>query len=486
MSKARNVVVAQSGGPSPVINNSLRGIVETCRSMPDVFGTVYGGFHGVEGILQEELLDLSAQPNEEISLLRVTPAAGGIGTCRYKLKSGQAEDFARIVEVFKAHDVGYFFYIGGNDSMDTAHKVARLAGEKGLDLVATGVPKTIDNDVGDSEFKLIDHTPGYGSVARYWACKVQEANEENDGSWPADPVLVIQAMGRKIGFIPAAARLADPERRLPLQIYLAEAGVTLEEMAERVNDELARSRRVIVVVSEGFDVGDIGERRDAFGHVTFSASESTVAQIVVNYLNSRGLKARGAARCNVMGTDQRTSMIYASTVDMDEAYQVGCKAVHVALEDGGGYMATILRDPGPIYRVRYDKVPLDLVANSERTFPAAWIAPGGIDVTDDFRALRPAAHRRRLAQHPAGGRAHALRPAQAGLCGEEAGGLHAAGVPEVIRITSPAPQPPPSPAGRGWGSAAALPAGWGPAGSSRPAVEARPRNTRNTRTGWGD
>jgi 6-phosphofructokinase len=388
--RARNVVVAQSGGPSAVINNSLRGIVDACQSMADAFGTVYGGYHGVEGILQEHLLDLSAQPPEEIALLRVTPAAGGIGTCRYKLKASQTEDFERIVDVLRTHDVGYLFYIGGNDSMDTAHKVAGLAQQRGLDLVATGVPKTIDNDVGDAEFKLIDHTPGYGSVARYWACKIQEANQENDGSWPPDPVLVLQAMGRKIGFIPAAARLGDPQRQMPLQIYLAESGLTLEDMAGRVNDELGRSRRVIVVVSEGFPVGDTGERRDAFGHVTFSASESTVGQTVVNYLNHRGLKARGAARFNALGTDQRTSMIYASTVDMEEAYRVGQKAVSIALQDGGGYMATILRDAGPIYHVRYDKVPLEQVANSERSFPAAWLAPGRTDVTDDFvRYARP-------------------------------------------------------------------------------------------------
>ena len=140
--------------------------------------------------------------------MRYTPAAGSIGTCRYKLKKDQPEDFQRVIEVFKAHDVGYFFYNGGNDSMDTAHKVAQLAHEKGLDLVAVGVPKTIDNDVGDAAFKLIDHTPGYGSVAKYWMGIVQNANEENGGSCPADPVLVLQAMGRKIGFIPAAARLA--------------------------------------------------------------------------------------------------------------------------------------------------------------------------------------------------------------------------------------------------------------------------------------
>jgi len=388
MAQTKNVVVAQSGGPSPVINNSLRGIIEACRSMPEYFGTIYGGLNGIEGILKEELLNLSAQDEEEIRLLRVTPAAGAIGTCRYKLR--HEEDFERVVEVFKAHGVGYFFYIGGNDSMDTAHKIAQLAHERGLDLVATGVPKTIDNDVGDSEFKLIDHTPGYGSVARYWALNVQNANQENAGSWPSDPVLVLQAMGRKIGFIPAAARLADPDREMPLLIFLKESGLSLEELADRVNDMLRERGRCIVVVSEGFPVGDIGERRDAFGHVMFSSSLMTVEQIVVNYLNEVGLAARGAARGNVPGTDQRDSIIYASTVDLEEAYKVGQKAVQIAVEEGSGYMATILRDPGPVYHVRYDKVPLEVVANSERAFPEAWIAPSRTDVTDDFvRYARP-------------------------------------------------------------------------------------------------
>jgi 6-phosphofructokinase len=384
MAKAKNVIVAQSGGPSPVINNSLRGVVEMCREIPEVFGKIYAGYHGIEGVLKEELLDLSAQKPEEIALLRTTPAAGSIGTCRYKLKDSQKEDFARILAVLRTHDVGYFFYIGGNDSMDTANKVATLAHEAGMELIATGVPKTIDNDVGDSEFKLIDHTPGYGSVAHYWALNVQNANEENEGSSPADPVLVMQAMGRKIGFIPAAARLADPKRELPLLIFMRESALTLEAVADHVNDLLRKHGRALVVISEGFDVGNIGERKDSFGHTMFSASESTVEQIVVNYLNSVGLAARGAARGNVPGTDQRHNMIYGSSIDLEEAYQVGRKAALVAAQDGSGYMATILRDPGPIYRVRYDKVPLPVVANSERAFPKEWIAPSQVDVTDDF------------------------------------------------------------------------------------------------------
>jgi 6-phosphofructokinase 1 len=352
--------------------------------MPDVFGTVYAGSHGIEGVLREELIDMSAQPAEEIALLSTTPAAGAIGTCRYKLRAGQQEDFDRVIQVMVAHDIGFFFYNGGNDSMDTAHKIAQLAHERGLDLVATGVPKTIDNDVGDSAFKLIDHTPGYGSVARYWALMVQNANEENNGSSPADPVLVMQAMGRKIGYIPAAARLADPERQMPLLIVLQESGLSIEDLADKVNDMLKARGRALVVISEGFDVGDIAARVDSFGHTMFGASGTTVEQIVVNYLNQVGLAAQGSARGNVPGTDQRHNMIYASTVDMEEAYKVGQKAALIAAEEGSGYMSTLLRQPGAIYSVIYDKVPLELVANSERTFPGEWIAPGGTDVTDEF------------------------------------------------------------------------------------------------------
>ena len=383
---AKNVIVAQSGGPSPVINNTLRGITETCRMFPAEFGKVYGGWHGIEGVLNEELLDLSAQNKEEIALLRNTPAAGSIGTCRYKLKDKQQKDFQRIMDVFKAHDIGYFFYIGGNDSQHTAFKVSEFAKIKGLDLIAVGVPKTIDNDLGDNEFKLIDHTPGYGSVARYWSHIIQNANEENMGSSPADPILVIQAMGRKIGYIPAASRLADPERKMPLQIYMAESEVTIETLADNVNDQLKQDGRCIVVISEGCDVGSIGEVIDAFGHTSFGSSQNSVFQTVVNYLNSNGLKTRGAARGQVMGTDQRDTTAYASVVDLDEAFKVGQKAVEIALYEGNGWMATILREAGIIYNVKYDKVPLEKVALSERTFPEKWIAPCRYDVTDEFLA----------------------------------------------------------------------------------------------------
>ncbi|MBN2641655.1 MAG: diphosphate--fructose-6-phosphate 1-phosphotransferase [Victivallales bacterium] len=380
----KNLLIAQSGGPSPVINSSLRGVIEAAKCFPDKIDRIYGGWHGIEGVLKEELLDLSIQSDEEIALLRNTPAAGAIGTCRYKIKSGQKEDFDRVVEVLKAHNIGYFLYNGGNDSMDTANKVAKLARERGLDVVGVGVPKTIDNDVGDGEFKLIDHTPGFGSVARYWSHIVQNTEEENRGSCPADPVIVLQAMGRKIGFIPAAARLADPKREMPLLIFLYEAGLSMEEMADKINTMVKERGRAIVVVSEGCDVGDLGFSKDKFGHAQFGASQTTVQQAMVNYLNKHGIKAAGSARGQTFGTDQRSTAIYASTVDLDEAYRVGQKAVVLAVSEENGYMSTILREPGLVYQVRYDKAPLELVANSERFFPQDWITPCRSDVSDEF------------------------------------------------------------------------------------------------------
>ena len=382
---AKNLVVAQSGGPTCVINNSLRAIVEAARDF-DAIGTVYGARHGIEGVLREELIDLSSQSDEEISLLQYTPVAGSIGTCRYKLTDRTPEDFERVIDVFRAHNVGCFLYIGGNDSMDTAHKISQMAADRGLELVAVGVPKTIDNDVGDSDFRLVDHTPGYGSVARYWAQNILYANEENAGSCPADPVLVMQAMGRKIGFIPAAARLADPDRRMPLRIYLAESGISLPEIANQVNETLARAGRCLVVVSEGLSVGDLGFVRDSFGHASFGASQTNVCQTLVNYLNSDTVKlaVKGKARGNVPGTDQRHSMAYVSSVDLNEAYLAGRKAIELAATGQSGFMATILREPGDTYQPRLDRVPLEKVASADRKFPAAWISADRSDVTDEF------------------------------------------------------------------------------------------------------
>ncbi|MEI6875619.1 MAG: diphosphate--fructose-6-phosphate 1-phosphotransferase [Spirochaetota bacterium] len=382
----RNVLVAQSGGPSPVINASLQGVIEASLAYPDRVGEIYAAWHGIEGVLTEELIDLGKQAPEEVRLLRSTPASGVIGTCRYKLKESQAEDFERIIDVLRAHDIGYFFYIGGNDSMDTASKVSSLAKKRGLELIVAGVPKTIDNDIGDDAFTLIDHTPGYGSCARYWAWLMQNADQENRAMCTSECVSVYQAMGRKSGWITAASRLADPDRKMPLQLYMAEAGGNLESLAENVNRELQRSGRCIVVVNEGFDVGSLGEKHDGFGHIEYGASGSTAAQAVVNHLNSVKLKARGQATGQVPGVIQRSVSLFASEVDIEEAYQEGRKAVDIAMSEGTGWMATILRRPGPRYEAYYDKADLVAVANSVRYLPRSWIGADGLDVTDDFIA----------------------------------------------------------------------------------------------------
>ncbi|MHC4592541.1 MAG: diphosphate--fructose-6-phosphate 1-phosphotransferase, partial [Planctomycetota bacterium] len=403
-----NVVVAQSGGPTAVINNSLRGVVERLGDSPAV-GTVFGARMGILGVLQNEFVNLTAQAAEQISLLGSTPSAGTIGSCRYKLagKGGvYDEDYARILEVLRAHGVGCFFYVGGNDSMDTANRIANLAKDAGQDLQAIGIAKTVDNDVGgplqeDGTFAVCDHNPGYGSIARYWAMNVLEANEENKASYTSDPVLVMQAMGRRIGFITASARLGDPEREMPLLIVLPEAlskddpQANLARVTEGVNAVLSERGRCMVVLTEGANLGDVGPLRDSFGHTQFSASRTTAAHLLVNHLNGVDLasaqgRARsrlvvpGIARVDVPGTIQRRDISRASCVDLAEAYGVGLHAADLALEGKSGVMATILRVPGDTYQVEYGDAPLDVVANAERSFPPQWIADGGLDVTDGF------------------------------------------------------------------------------------------------------
>ncbi|MCL1897149.1 MAG: 6-phosphofructokinase, partial [Clostridiales bacterium] len=178
----KNALVALGGGPSPVINASLLGVIDACRDF-DGIACVYGALHGIEGVLKEELVRLDTQDPAELAKLRHTPASGVIGTCRYKLGKDEnsLEDYTRALDVFRAHGIGYFFYIGGNDSMDTAQKISGLAHGRGDMLVCAGVPKTIDNDLGDEARTLIDHTPGFGSCARYWAMAMKDAEEENRG-----------------------------------------------------------------------------------------------------------------------------------------------------------------------------------------------------------------------------------------------------------------------------------------------------------------
>jgi len=399
----KNVVIAQSGGPTAVINNSVRGAVDTLMKSGKI-GSVYGARMGILGVLHEELLDISGQDPAEIALLERTPSAGVCGSCRYKIKS--EEDLDRIIGIFKAHNIGYFFYCGGNDSMDTADKVSVLAQKSGLDVIGTGIVKTIDNDVGgnlqtDGTFAVCDHNPGYGSTARSTAMNILEANEENKASCTSDPVLVISVMGRKIGFIPAAARLADPERNMPLILVLPEAfnktdpRESLDYITARVNEHLKESGRCIIVVGEGVNLGDLDILRDSFGHEQFSASGRGVEQVIANYLNGLDRKdekgrahsrlaVRGIARSERPGTRQRRESSTLSATDLKEAYEVGSFAADIALSGATGFMSTIIRKPGSGYGVSYDKVALSVVANADRKVPDAWIAHNRVDVSDDY------------------------------------------------------------------------------------------------------
>ncbi len=384
MKKNKNVLFGMSGGPTPVINNSLRGVIEACRSYPSEFGKIYAGWHGIEGVLQEELIDISAQPQKEIDLLATTPAAGAVGTCRYKLTEDRAEDFERVIEVLKAHDIGYFFYNGGNDSMDTANKVSDFAKERNLDLTVVGIPKTVDNDLGDQEMTYCDHTPGYGSIARHWACIIQNANEESMGCCTHNPVVVMEAMGRGTGFIPAAVRLGDPNREMPLLIVMPEKKIPLEQIADTVSDKLKQHGRCIVVMNAGQEFEPYGGK-DAFGHPDgLTVSGRTQGLFLTSYLSSKNLSKYGPALCNAWGIEQRMVSALASKVDREEAFLVARHAVEIALKEGTGWMSTIERKPGETYEAYYDKVALTVIANSVREVPNDWITEDGFDVTDDF------------------------------------------------------------------------------------------------------
>ena len=409
---ARNVVVAQSGGPTCVINNSLRGIVETCRRHPGTFGTIYAGHFGIEGILKEALLDLSATPDEEIALLRTSPAAGGIGTCRYKLKKGQDQDFERVVDVFRAHDVGYFFYIGGNDSQDTAHKVER-----------TG-PRARAGPGGHRRAQDDRQRPGRSRVhAARPLARLRLGR----------PVLrALRPPGQRgeLGLRAGRSRAGDPgdgpEDRLhpgggPAGRPGAEAADP--DLPHRVGPDAAAARRERRSASSRPTAAASSSSarastwatwapiRDNFGHVQFSSSQQTVAQIVVNYLNTLKFPVPGKARGQVPGTDQRNAIAYASVVDLDEAYGVGCHAVEVARKDGNGWMATILRDrSGTGYSVHYDKVPLEQGGQLRAVLPQALAGSQPDRRHRRVHRLRPAPDRRGLGERADGPRPPPVRP----------------------------------------------------------------------------
>ena len=379
MAKKQNVIVAQSGGPTAVINSSACGVIqEAMRS--GKFGDIYGAVNGILGVLKEELFDISREPADVIEGLKTTPAAA-IGSCRYKLKSleDSKADYERILDVFKAHDIHYFFYAGGNDSMDTADKVNRLALDRRYELTCIGIPKTIDNDLG-----LTDHCPGYGSAAKYVATSAMEAGRDTEALYTADTCTILEVMGRNAGWIAASTGLARRSREdAPHLIYLPERAFSFDKFVEDVKVVLKEFKRVFIVAGEGLrnengryitaDTGTFG--KDGFGHSQLGGVAEILKAVVEKEV---GIKAR----FNKLGTNQRSAMHFASLADRDEAYMCGRAAVNAARNGENGKMVTLVRQSNNPYKCVTGLAPLCDVAAAEKIVPDEYINAEGNFVTD--------------------------------------------------------------------------------------------------------
>jgi 6-phosphofructokinase len=377
-----NAVVAQSGGPTAVINASACGVIqEALRS--GVIDQLYGANNGILGIIQEDLFDLRAESAETIAGLRSTPAAA-IGSCRYKLGDLHAarDKYQRILDVFRAHNIRYFFYIGGNDSMDTADKINRLAAEVEYELRVVGVPKTIDNDLVGT-----DHCPGYGSVAKYLATAVMETGRDNEAMRTFDAVTILEAMGRNTGWIAAATGLARRrQEEAPHLIYVPEIPFHIERFLTDVREVHRRLGWVFVVVSEGL-VDEKGEyvaaqggrfASDAFGHRQLGGVADFLRRLIEQEI---GMKAR----YNKPGTCQRNAIHFASRTDSDEAYRCGQEAVRQAVGGSSGFMITLVRESDCPYRCRTGLAPLAEAANGVKYLPRHYLDAAGTQITDVMR-----------------------------------------------------------------------------------------------------
>ena len=339
-----NILVGQSGGPTSVINASLAGIVAEALNH-EAIEEIYGGLNGVLGILQEDLVDLASESQQQIRALRHTPGAA-LGTCRYKLKKQQ--DFERVLEVFKAHNIRYFFYIGGNDSQDTADKIAKLAQQQGYELRVIGVPKTIDNDLTGT-----DHCPGYGSVIKYLATTVREVACDNEAMGQGDLVSIIEVMGRSAGWIAAGTALAkrrDHPHDPPHLILLPEVPFNQEKVLEDVRRVLKREKYCLIVVAEGLVDADgnylaADSATDAFGHAKLGGAGEALGQIIGTAIPTA--KVRVARP----GLIQRAAAHAASKTDVDEAFLVGQAAVRAAIAGETDKMVTLVRGDAEHYTV---------------------------------------------------------------------------------------------------------------------------------------
>ncbi len=377
-----NLIVGQSGGPTAVINSSLAGVILEALEHEEI-EEIYGMVHGVEGLLKEELIDLGRQSAATIEGLRSTPSAA-LGSCRHKLSDA---DYERLVRILDAYGIRYFIYIGGNDSADTAWRLGRLAADRGYDLRVMSVPKTIDNDLVET-----DHCPGYGSVARWLAIAVRDAGLDTEAIGVVDTIKIIETMGRNTGWITAATALArDHADAAPHLIYLPERPFARERFLADVERVYRRLGHAVITVCEGLrdeqgeylsasgKVVDV----DRFGHKQLGGAAAVLCEMVAEGL---GIKARW----DKPGTIQRVSMLAASPVDLEEAYQVGRAAVRHAVRGEDGAMVTLVRASSEPYRCTTGLAPLERVANAERRVRDAFIAPEGNDVTVAFLAyVRP-------------------------------------------------------------------------------------------------
>ncbi|MDE2296926.1 MAG: 6-phosphofructokinase [Burkholderiales bacterium] len=378
-STKKNAFYAQSGGVTAVINASACGVIETARAHKDKIGRVYAGRNGIIGALTEDLIDTGKESAASIAALRSTPS-GAFGSCRYKLKSLEANrrEYERLIEVFRAHDIGYFFYNGGGDSADTCFKVSQLSEQMGYPLQAIHVPKTIDNDL-----PITDCCPGFGSVAKYVAVSVLEASfDVRSMAKTSTKVFVVEVMGRHAGWIAAAGGLVEAHG-IPVVILFPEIVFDEQKFIARVDTLVKAHGYCTVVVSEGCHHADgsfLAEQgaRDAFGHAQLGGAAPVVADMIKRAL---GHKFHWA----VADYLQRAARHIASATDVKQAYELGRKAVELALRGHNAVMPTVERLSDVPYRYKIGVAPLARVANVEKFMPRDFITKDGFGITDKCR-----------------------------------------------------------------------------------------------------
>ncbi len=371
----KNAFYAQSGGVTAVINASACGVIQTARQYPDKISKVYAGRNGIIGALTEDLIDTSLESDAAIAALRHTPS-GAFGSCRYKLKSLEANraEYERLIEVFKAHDIGYFFYNGGGDSADTCYKVSQLSEKLGYPVQAIHVPKTVDNDL-----PITDNCPGFGSVAKYIAVSTLEASfDVRSMAKTSTKIFVIEVMGRHAGWIAAAGGLVE-DHNIPVVVLFPEVEFDPERFLAKVKAHVEQHDFCTIVVSEGCHYPDgkfLAEQgtRDAFGHAQLGGAAPVVANLIKQAL---GYKFHWA----VADYLQRAARHLASQSDVEQAYALGQAAVEKALEGKNAIMPTVVRESSSPYRWHIGEAPLAAVANVEKMMPKEFITEDGYGIT---------------------------------------------------------------------------------------------------------